>query len=91
MYAFGKAAALAASTRIGAFQAMRARELASRLELARDLHERVVQRLFGLSLALGSEHDLTREQRERCATEIQEALADLRTVVLSNPADAALT
>jgi signal transduction histidine kinase len=81
MYAFGKAAALAASTRLGAFQAMRARELSSRLELARDLHERVVQRLFGLSLALGSEHELTRGQRDRCATEIQEALADLRTVV----------
>jgi signal transduction histidine kinase len=81
MFAFGKAAALAASTRLGVAQQMRARELSSRLELARELHEQVVQRLFGISLALGSGHDLTAEERRRCATEIQDALADMRTAV----------
>jgi signal transduction histidine kinase len=81
MYAFGKAAALAASTRIGVAQQMRARELSSRLELARELHEQVVQRLFGVSLALGSEHQLTAQERKRCATEIQEAIADMRTAI----------
>ena len=81
MFAFGKAAALAASTRIGAAQQMRARELSARLELARELHEQVVQRLFGVSLALGSEHQLTAEERNRCASEIQEAIADMRTAI----------
>jgi signal transduction histidine kinase len=81
MFAFGKAAALAASTRIGVAQQMRARELSARLELARELHEQVVQRLFGVSLALGSEHQLTEQERKRCATEIQDAIADMRAAV----------
>jgi signal transduction histidine kinase len=81
MYAFGKAAALAASTRLGVAQQMRARELSARLVLARELHEQVVQRLFGVSLALGSEHQLTSQERKRCATEIQEAIADMRTAI----------
>jgi signal transduction histidine kinase len=81
MFAFGKAAALAASAQLGANQQMRARALSARLELARELHERVVQRLFGVSLALGSEHELSREERERCAGEIQQALGDMREAI----------
>ncbi len=81
MLAFGKGAALAATARIGAVQAMRARELASRLDLARELHESVVQRLFGISLALGSEHELSQVERERISTEIGEALTDMRTTI----------
>jgi signal transduction histidine kinase len=81
MLAFGKAAALAASARLGASQQMRARALSARIDLARELHDQVVQRLFGVSLALGSEHDLSAEERRRCAAEIQEALADMRTAV----------
>jgi signal transduction histidine kinase len=78
MLVFGKAAALAASARLGVAQQIRARELSARLELARELHERVVQRLFGVSLALGSEHQLTPEERARCAAETREAIADMR-------------
>ncbi len=81
MMAIGKAAALAASARIGVTQQVRARILSTRLDLARDLHERVVQRLFGVSLALGSERELNREELDRCAAEIQHALADLRDAV----------
>jgi signal transduction histidine kinase len=81
MMAIGKAAALAASARIGVTQQVRARILATRLDLARDLHERVVQRLFGVSLVLGSGRDLSREELDRCAEEIQHALADLRDAV----------
>lgn len=81
MFAFGKAAALAASTRLGVTQQMRARELSARLQLARELHEQVVQRLFGVSLALGSSHQLTPGERQRCATEIQEAIADMRAAI----------
>jgi signal transduction histidine kinase len=40
-----------------------------------------VQRLFGVSMALSVEEDLSREQRHRCAQEIQDALVDLRTAV----------
>jgi signal transduction histidine kinase len=81
MLAFGKAAALVASARLGASQQIRARALSARIELARELHDQVVQRLFGVSLALGSEHDLSAEERRRCAAEIQEALADMRAAV----------
>ena len=50
----------------------------ARIDLAREIHERVVQRLFGVSLVLGSEHGLSEEARQRCADEMQAALADLR-------------
>jgi signal transduction histidine kinase len=78
MLAFGKAAALAAIARLGVTQQLRARELSARLDLARELHDRVVQRLFGVSLALGADHGLTDVERERCAVEIREALAEMR-------------
>jgi len=81
MLAFGKAAALAASTRLSVTQQMRARALSNRLELARELHERVAQRRVGVSMALGSEHELGDAERERCATEIQEALGDMREAI----------
>lgn len=81
MLAFGKAAALAASSRIGAVQQIRARELSARLDLARELHEQVVQRLFGVSLVLGSGHRLTDEERERCAAEMRKAIADMRAAI----------
>jgi signal transduction histidine kinase len=81
MLAFGRAAALAATARIGVSEQVRARALSGRLELARELHERVVQRLFGVSLALGAEHELSEEERERCAAEIHQALSDMRAAV----------
>ena len=89
MLAFGRAAALAATARIGVAEQIRARALSARLELARELHERVVQRLFGVSLALGAEHSLSDEERARCAAEIQRALTDMRAAVsrpLTRPA-----
>jgi signal transduction histidine kinase len=75
---FGKAAALAATAGLGVTQQLRAKALSARLDLARELHERVVQRLFGVSLALGSDHELTQQERERCAAEIHQALAEMR-------------
>ena len=56
----------------------------ARIDLARELHERVIQRLFGVSLVLGSEHELSEEARRRCAEEVHGALADLRDA-LSRP------
>ena len=84
MWTLGKTAALAASVRIATNQQGRARLLQARIDLARELHERVVQRLFGVSLVLGSDHALSDEARRRCASETHAALADLRDA-LSRP------
>src|SRR2546423_2466219 len=78
MWTLGKTAALAASVRIATSQQGRARLLEARIELAREIHERVMQRLFGVSLVLGSEGPLSEEVRRRCADEMQAALKDLR-------------
>jgi signal transduction histidine kinase len=84
LWTLGKTAALAASVRIATSQQGRARLLQARIDLARELHERVVQRLFGVSLVLGSERALSEEARRRCADEMHAALADLREA-LSRP------
>ena len=84
LWTLGKTAALAASVRIATSQQGRARLLQARIDLARELHERVIQRLFGVSLVLGSEHELSEEARRRCAEEMHGALADLRDA-LSRP------
>jgi signal transduction histidine kinase len=81
MWTLGKTAALAASARIATSQEERARLLAARIDLAREVHERVMQRLFGISLALGSERELSAEERRRCAVEMKAALEDLRTAL----------
>jgi signal transduction histidine kinase len=78
MWTLGKTAALAASVRIATSQQGRARLLQARIDLAREIHERVVQRLFGVSLVLGSEGALAEDVRRRCAAEMQAALTDLR-------------
>jgi signal transduction histidine kinase len=86
MWTLGKTAALAASARIATTHQDRARLLASRLELAREVHDRVVQRLFGISLVLGKEGELTREARQRCTEEMRAALGDLRDALAKPPA-----
>src|SRR5436305_8117379 len=81
MWTLGKLAALAASARIATRQQERARRLYERIELAREVHERVMHRLFGVSLVLSSEVELAPADRERCRGEIRDALADLRTAL----------
>ncbi len=81
MWALGRTAALAASVRIATGHQSRARLLQARIDLARDIHDRVVQRLFGVSLVLGSELPLSDEARRRCADEMQAALVDLREAI----------
>ena len=78
LWTLGKTAALVAAARNATRQQERARRLAERLGLAREIHERVLQRLFGVSLALGAERPLGRAERERCRVEMQEAIGDLR-------------
>jgi signal transduction histidine kinase len=81
LWTLGKSAALAAMARIATFEGERARELQQRIDLAREVHDGVVQRLFGVSLALDAGGDFPPAERRRAAAEIQGALVDLRTVV----------
>ncbi len=78
LWTLGKTAALVATARNSTRQQDRARHLAERLELAREIHERVLQRLFGVSLALSAEQPLERTERHRIRTEMQEAIGELR-------------
>jgi signal transduction histidine kinase len=81
LWTLGKAAALVSVARGYATQAEQRRQLEQRIDLARDIHESVIQRLFGISMALDGEGDLPAEARRRCAVEAQEALSDLRTAL----------
>jgi signal transduction histidine kinase len=81
LWALGKTAALATRARQAATQQMAARALQERIDLARDVHEGVIQRLFGVQLALASGRELSPEARDRIAAELQAALGDLRAAV----------
>lgn len=81
LWTLGKAAALASVAGIVATQGEKARQLEQRLNLAREIHEGVIQRLFGVSMALDGEGDLPAAARSRCTREVQMALADLRTAL----------
>ncbi len=81
MWMLGKTAALAEAARSTTRNHEQARRLGERIELAREIHERVIGRLFGVSLALGLDGDLPVEERRRCGEEIGQALADLRSAL----------
>jgi signal transduction histidine kinase len=78
LWTLGKTAALVATARNATRQQERARRLGERIDLAREIHEQVMQRLFGVSLALGAAQELDPNERERCRAELQEAVGDLR-------------
>jgi signal transduction histidine kinase len=79
LWTLGKTAALASVARSVATQAENARQLRQRINLAREVHEGVIQRLFGVSMVLdGADGDLPAEMRVRCAAETQAALTELR-------------
>ncbi len=81
LWALGKTAALATRARLATNQQMNSRRLQERIDLARDVHEGVIQRLFGVQLALASGAELNPEARERIAAELQAALGDLRAAL----------
>ena len=81
LWTLGKAAALASVARLVATEGEKSRQLEQRIDLAREIHEGVIQRLFGISMALDGDGDLPADARARCAAEIQEALSDLRTAI----------
>jgi signal transduction histidine kinase len=78
MMTLGRLAALTASVEHSTEQRESERRLAERVELTRDLHENAIQRLFGVTLALGSEEDLSQAERQRCQEELRSVVADLR-------------
>jgi signal transduction histidine kinase len=78
LWTIGKAAALVSVARSVATQAETSRQLRQRIDLAREVHEGVIQRLFGVSMVLDGEGDLPAEVRARCASETQAALTELR-------------
>ena len=85
----GRLAALAASVERATRQDERARRLNERIVLTREIHERVMQRLFGLLLALGTGEPLDAEQQRKCHDELQAVLGDLRSALgrpVSSPA-----
>lgn len=81
LWTLGKAAALASAARIVSTQFEKASQLEQRIDLARELHEGVIQRLFGVSMALDGDGELPASARQRCAEETQAALTDLRAAL----------
>jgi signal transduction histidine kinase len=81
LWTLGKTAALATGARVATTQQQEARRLRDRIDLAREVHDHVIQRLFGVLLALTSGAPLDDQARERCAAEVQAALHDLRSVL----------
>ncbi len=81
LWILGKMAALAAMARAATRQHERAVALEQRIDLAREVHEGVVQRLFGVSLALSGDQPFDEQTRRICAEEVQAALGDLRAAM----------
>jgi signal transduction histidine kinase len=48
------------------------------MDLAREVHESVIQRLFGIQLVFSSQAELSPAARQRIGAELQAALVDLR-------------
>jgi signal transduction histidine kinase len=78
LWTLGKTAALAAFARQATNKQAQARQLQERMDLAREVHESVIQRLFGIQLVFSSMAELTPAARERIGAELQAALFDLR-------------
>jgi signal transduction histidine kinase len=78
MLALGRTAALATTVREAVAQHERDALLLDRVELAREVHESVMQRLFGVSMVLGSGRELSAGDAERAAAEVEVALGELR-------------
>lgn len=81
LFLLGKLAALAAAARLATREQEQSRRLAERIDLARDVHDHTIQRLFGVSLALAGDGPLDADDRARCAAEVELALEELRDVV----------
>jgi signal transduction histidine kinase len=81
LWTLGKAIAMASVAREATARDEQARQLQQRIDLTREIHEGVVQRLFGVSLALSPDVPLDHASQRRCAEEVQSALTDLRSAL----------
>lgn len=81
VHTLGRLAAVAATVEKSTLARERAQSLDSRIGLVREIHDQVVQRLFGLSLALGADEPLSAKERRRCSDEIAAVLEQLRTAL----------
>jgi signal transduction histidine kinase len=81
LWTLGKAIAMASVAREVTAYGEQSRQLQQRIDLAREIHEGVVQRLFGVSLALSREDLLDAESQRRCALEVRTALGDLHAAL----------
>ena len=75
LWTLGKTAALAAFARLATNKQAQARQLQERMDLAREVHESVIQRLFGIQLVFSSQAELSPAARERIGAELQAALS----------------
>ena len=78
LWTIGKVAALATHARIATRNQELAHQLQERIDLAREIHDGVIQRLFGVSMAFSSDQELSAEARVRIGEELNGALQDLR-------------
>ena len=78
LWTIGKVAALATHARIATRNQELAHQLQERIDLAREIHDGVIQRLFGVSMAFSSDQELSTEARVRIGEELNGALQDLR-------------
>ena len=81
LWTIGKTAALITHAHVATTLQERARHLQERIDLARDVHDGVIQRLFGVAMAVSSDAELTRAARDRIAEELNAALTELREAV----------
>lgn len=81
IHTLGRLAAVAATVERSTLARERERSLDSRIALIREIHDQVVQRLFGLSLALGSDQPLTVAEQQRASEEISTVLGQLRSAL----------
>src|SRR3954468_5294266 len=81
LWTIGKVAPLATHARIATRNQELAKQLQERIDLAREIHEGVIQRLFGVSMAFSSDQELSPDARRRIGDELNAALQDLRTAL----------
>ena len=65
LWTIGKVAALATHARIATRNQELAHQLQERIDLAREIHDGVIQRLFGVSMAFSADQELSAEARGR--------------------------
>lgn len=81
----GKVVAFASVARRATRHQEQARQMTRHLTLVREVHEQVIQRMFGVGLVLASDAPLEGEARERARNEVEATQADLRQL-LQGPA-----